>query len=76
LESVTSSAESCQAHCFPEQTSAVANLAHLTCRRPLPINGSGQTAPDLCCAATQVDFSADLCLPKAATWSENVEGAD
>jgi hypothetical protein len=37
-----------------DQTLAVAILAQLTCARPLPNNGGGQTAPDLCCAAAKV----------------------
>jgi len=53
---------------FFDKTSAVANLDHLTCLRPLPIKGNGRIAMDLGCTPAQVHFSSDLCLLKAATW--------
>ncbi len=49
---------------------AGANLVHLTCPGPLPINGSGQATRDLCCATAKVYFFPDLCMRKAAIWKE------
>ena len=51
------------------------SLTHLNWPRLLPINGSGHTAPDLCCAAAQAHFLQTSALRKAQP-GENVDGAE